>query len=110
MQKVIIVLAAVLLVLSGSASMANSRRAVHHGHTFFAPVPQDPQAYAMWVARQTWGPNVPLCATTWPGALRQERRSNVDAERRDSVRQGAEALYGSSRAVPEGKSREHPSG
>jgi hypothetical protein len=61
MQKVIIVLAAVLLVLSGSAPMANSRRAVHHGHTFFAPVPQDPQAYAMWVARQTWGPNVPLC-------------------------------------------------
>jgi hypothetical protein len=63
MHKVTIVSAAVLLVLGGSASMAKPRKAIHHYNHALAPVsvPQDPQAYAMWVARQTWGPNRALC-------------------------------------------------
>ncbi len=67
MQKLAFVLAILPLAMSGSASTADSRRAVHHygpvhlnGHAF-APLPQDPQAYAEWTARQTWGPNRALC-------------------------------------------------
>src|SRR5207248_8088243 len=67
MQKLAFVFAILLLAVSGSASTAHSRRAVRHyspvhpnGHAV-APLPQDPQAYAEWTARQTWGPNRALC-------------------------------------------------
>ena len=59
LPQVTIVLLIVLLATS-SESMAKSRRAVQQYANPVAAVPEDPQAYAMRIARQTW-PGRALC-------------------------------------------------
>jgi Tfp pilus assembly protein FimV len=49
-----------VLSITSSTSMAKSRKTVHQYANPVAAVPEDPQAYAMRIARQTW-PGRALC-------------------------------------------------
>ncbi len=49
-----------MLLATASESMAKPRKKVQHYVSPVAAVPEDPQAYAMRIARQTW-PGRPLC-------------------------------------------------
>jgi len=49
-----------MLLATSSESMAKSRSRVQHYGNPVASVPEDPQAYAMKIARQTW-PGRALC-------------------------------------------------
>ena len=62
MHKLTIALSAPLLALTSSVAMAQSRHntAQRLGPPVTTAVPEDPQAYAMRIARQTW-PGRPLC-------------------------------------------------
>ncbi len=49
-----------MLLATTVESMAKPRKRVQHYGSPVAAVPEDPQAYAMQIARQTW-PGRPLC-------------------------------------------------
>jgi hypothetical protein len=49
------------LLASSSVSIAKSRKAVERYRNPIVAMPEDPQAYAMRIARQTWGSYYPLC-------------------------------------------------
>ena len=55
------VLCLITLLASSSVSMAKSRKAGRQYGDPIAAMPEDPQAYAMRIARQTWGSYYPLC-------------------------------------------------
>jgi hypothetical protein len=57
--KLTFVVLTMLLTMTGSASMAKSHNKTHRVPVVRA-VPEDPQAYAERIARQTW-PGRPLC-------------------------------------------------
>ncbi len=59
LRQLTILLSTVLLATS-SESMAKPRKTVRQSGNPVAAVPEDPQAYAMRIARQTW-PGRPLC-------------------------------------------------
>ncbi len=61
MHKPTIALSALLLAMTSSVATAQSRHKTQRlGPPVATAMPEDPQAYAMRIARQTW-PGRPLC-------------------------------------------------
>jgi hypothetical protein len=61
MHKLTIVFVTMLLAFGSSETMAKSPKVIrHYDNSGVVALPQDPQAYAMAVARVTW-PGRPLC-------------------------------------------------